>query len=87
MNSPMKPILRDFNPENIFLHVSTNTEQNSKSNCKIICQPLKADTNTITVSLIVLRYDNLDNTISPERHLNGKNFHLNMGGILAFANT
>ena len=75
-----------------------------------LCQSLKADTNTITVSLIVSRYNNLNNKanevngrlmnmcreqnipyidhvdiISPERHLNESNLHLNRYGTLAFA--
>ena len=57
INDYVKPALRDFNPEHIILHVGTsdlNTERTADSS-------LKTDANTITVSLIVPRYDNLNN--------------------------
>ena len=57
INDYVKPALRDFNPEHIILHVGTsnlNTERTADSS-------LKADANTITVSLTVRRYDNLNN--------------------------
>ena len=66
MNDYVKPTLRDFNPEHIILHVGTNdlnSERTASQIAKSIIdsgQSLKTDTNTITISLIVPRYDNLN---------------------------
>ena len=65
MNDHVKATLRDFNLEHIILHVGTNdlnTERTASQIAKSIvdlCQSLKTDTNTIRVSLIIPRYDNL----------------------------
>ena len=107
---------RDLEERSPFQITSTNdlnTERTARQVGKSItdvCQSLKPEAHTVTVSLIVSRYDNLDNkanevkgrlinmckernipysdhadTISPERHLNESNLHLNRYGILAFA--
>ena len=98
----------DILEETIDLNKERAASQNAKS-ITDLCQSLKTDANTITVS-IVQRYDNLNNkanevngrlmskykernipyfdhaiTISPERHLNQSDLHLNRYGILAFA--
>ena len=116
MKDHAKPTLRDFNPDHVILQIGTNdlnTERTASQMAKSIvdlCQSLKTDTNTITVSLMIPRYDNLNSkangvngrlmnmckgrnipyidhadTVSPERHLNDSNLHLNRYGILAFA--
>ena len=69
MNDYVKPTLRDFNPEHIILHVGTNdlnSERTASQFAKSIIdlgQSLKTDTNTITISLIVPRYNNLNNKL------------------------
>ena len=66
MNDHVKPTLWDFKPEHIILPVSTddlNTERAASQIAKSIidvCHSLKTDANTITVSLIIRRYDNLN---------------------------
>ena len=70
MNDYVKPTLRDFNPEHMILHFGTNdlnSEQTASQIAKSIIdlgKSLKTDTNTITISVIVLRYDNLNNKAS-----------------------
>ena len=70
MNDYVKPTLRDFNPEYMILHVGTNDLNSERTASQIaksridLGQPLKTDTNTITISLIVPRYDNLNNKAS-----------------------
>ena len=75
MNDHVKSTLWDFNLEHIILHVGTNdlnTERTASQIAKSIvdlCQSLKTDTNTIRVSLIIPRYDNLN---SKANELNGR---------------
>ena len=75
MNDHVKSTPRDFNPEHIILHVGTkdlNTERTANQTAKSIidlCQSLKTKANAITVSLIVLRYDKLNNKVN---EVNGK---------------
>ena len=70
MNYYVKPTLRDFNPEHIILHVGTNDLNSERTASQIaksiidLGQSLKTDTNTITIPLIVPRYDNLNNKAS-----------------------
>ena len=70
MKDYVKPTLRDFNPEHIILHVGTNDLNSERTASQIaksiidLGQSLKTDTNTITISLIVPRYDNLNNKAS-----------------------
>ena len=67
MNDHVKPMLRDFNPEHIILLVGTNDRNKERTSNEIaksiidLCQSLKTDSITFTVSLFVLRYDNLNN--------------------------
>ena len=70
MNDYVKPTIHDFNPEHIILHVETNDLNSERTASQIaksiidLGQSLKTDTNTITISLIVPRYDNLNNKAS-----------------------
>ena len=70
MNDYVKPTLRDFNPEHMILHIGINDLNSERTASQIaksiidLGQSLKTDTNTITISLIVPRYDNLNNKAS-----------------------
>ena len=67
MHDHAKPTIRDMNPEHIILHVGTNDLNTEKSASHIanaiieLANSLKSETNTIHVSLIVPRNDNLNN--------------------------
>ena len=70
MNDDVKPTLRDFDSEHIILHVGTN-ELNSERTASQIArsiialgQSIKSEKNTITISLIVPRCDELNNKAS-----------------------
>ena len=63
----VKPTIREFNPNHIILHVETNELKSSKRASQIsrsvidLELSLKSETNTVTISLIVPRKDNLNN--------------------------
>ena len=67
MNDHVKPTSRDLNLEHIILRVGTNDLNTKRAAIQIgksiidLCQSLKTDANTITVSFIVPSYDNLYN--------------------------
>ena len=64
-----KPTIRELNPEHIILHVGTNDVNSEKTASQIsksildLENSLKNETNTIHVSLIVLRNDHLNNKV------------------------
>ena len=67
MRDYANPALRDINPEHIMLHVGTNDLTAEKTTNQIsisiieLGTPLKNDTNTVSISVIVPRSDKLDN--------------------------
>ena len=67
MTDHVKPTLRDMNPDHIVLHAGTNnlrTENTASQIAKAttdLATSLKNDDNTVTVSGIVPRLDDLDN--------------------------
>ena len=64
INDHMKPMLQDFNLEHITLHIGIDTGRTTSQILKSIInlyQSLKTDANTMAVSLIVPRYNNLNN--------------------------
>ena len=52
-----KPIMRDFNPNQLILNVGTNDLNSENANSK-------DDNNDITISLIASRADNLNNKVN-----------------------
>ena len=116
MNDYVKLTVHDFNPEHIIIHVCTNDLKSEKTASQIaksiidLHKTLKSNENTVTISLIVPRYDDFNNkahevnnrlvnmcnersipyidhteSISPDRHLNESNLHLNRYGTINFA--
>ena len=67
MHDHVKPTIREFNPNHIILHVGTNEFKSSKTVSQIsrsvtdLALSLKSETNAVTISLVVLRKDNLNN--------------------------
>ena len=67
MHDYANPTLHDINPEHIILHVGTNdltTEKTASQMSRSIIElgtSLKNDTNTVSISAIVPRSDELDN--------------------------
>ena len=67
MRDYANPTLRDINPEHIILHVGTNDLTSEKTASQIsrsiieLGTSLKNDTNTVSISAIVPRSDELDN--------------------------
>ena len=67
MYDHVKPNIREFYPKHIILHVGTNGLKSSKTASQIsrsvidLVLSLKAQTNAVTISLIVPRKDNLNN--------------------------
>ena len=67
MYDHVKPTIQDFNPKDIILHVGTNELKSSKTASQIprsvidLALSLKSETNTVTISLTVLRKDSLNN--------------------------
>ena len=67
MQDHVKPTIRDFNPEHIIIHVGTNDLNSEKTASQIanaiveLATSLKSETNKIYVSLIVPRFDELNN--------------------------
>ena len=67
MYDHVKPTIREFNPNHIILHIRTNELKSSKIASQIsrsvidLALSLKSETNTVTMSLIVLRKDSLNN--------------------------
>ena len=60
INNHVKPTVRAFNTEHIIQHVGTNDLNTERTASRIESFPIiKTDVNTITVSLIVPKYDNL----------------------------
>ena len=65
-----KPTIRELNPDHIILHVGTNDLNTEKAASQIsksildLANSLKNETNTIHVSLIVPRNDNLKNKVN-----------------------
>ena len=63
----VKPTIRAFNPNLITLNVGTNELKSNKTASQIsrsdidLALPLKSETNTVTISLIVPRKDSLNN--------------------------
>ena len=67
MTDYVKPTINDFDPEHIVIHVGTNDLNSERTASQIakdivnLQQSLKTDKNTITISLIVPRNDDLNN--------------------------
>ena len=65
-----KPTIRDINPEHIIFHVGTNDLKSEKTASQIansiieLANSLRNETNSIHVSLIVPRNDNLNNKVN-----------------------
>ena len=70
MHDHAKPTIREINPEHIILHVGTNDLKSEKTASQIansmieLANSLKNKTNSIHVSLIVPRNDNLNNKVN-----------------------
>ena len=70
MNDHAKPTMRDFDPEHIILHVGTNDLNSERTASQIansvitLATTLKNDNNKIHISLIVPRFDNLNNKVN-----------------------
>ena len=70
MHDHVKPTIRDFNPEHIIIHVGTNDLNSEKTASQIassiieLATSLKNKTNKIYTSLIVPRYDELNNKVN-----------------------
>ena len=70
MHDHAKPTIRGINPEHIILHFGTNDLKSEKTAIQIpnsiveLANSLKNETNSIHVSLIVLRNDNLNNKLN-----------------------
>ena len=70
MHDHVKPTIRDFNPEHIIIHVGTNDLNSEKTASQIassiieLAASLKNETNKIYISLIVPRYDELNNKVN-----------------------
>ena len=70
MHDHAKPTIRGINPEHIILHFGTNDLKSEKTAIQIpnsiveLANSLKHETNSIHVSLIVLRNDNLNNKVN-----------------------
>ena len=70
MHDHVKPTIRDFNPEHIIVHMGTNDLDSEKTASQIassiieLATSLKNETNKIYVSLIVPRYDELNNKVN-----------------------
>ena len=70
MHDHVKPTIRDFNPEHIIIHVGTNDLNSEKTASQIatsiieLATSLKNETNKIYISLIVPRYDELNNKVN-----------------------
>ena len=67
MHDHVKPTIRETNPEHIIIHVGTNDLNSEKTASEIansivdLANSIKNETNTIHVSLLVPRNDNLNN--------------------------
>ena len=67
MTDYVKPTINDFDPEHIIIHVGTNDLNSERTASQIsnsiinLQQSLKSINNTVTISLIVPRNDELDN--------------------------
>ena len=70
MHDHVKPTMRDFDPEHVIIHVGTNDLNSNKTASQIansiveLVLSLKNDRNSIYVSLIVPRNDNLNNKVN-----------------------
>ena len=70
MHDHAKPRIRETNPKHIILHVGTNDLKSEKIASQIansiieLANSLKNETNSIHVSLIVLRNDNMNNKVN-----------------------
>ena len=70
MQDHVKPTIRDFNPEHIIIHVGTNDLNSEKTASQIansiveLALSLKSESNKIYISLIVPRYDELNNKVN-----------------------
>ena len=64
--------MRDFNPDQIILHVGINDLNSEKRSSQIansvidLCNSLKTNDNDITISIIAPRADNLNNKANEE---------------------
>ena len=69
MHDHIKPIIREFNPNHIILHVGTKELKSSKTASQMtrsvidLALSLKSEINTVTISLIVPRKDSLNNKV------------------------
>ena len=70
MHDQVKPTIRDFNPEHIIVHVGSNDLNSEKTASQIassiieLATSSKNETNKIYISLIVPRYDELNNKVN-----------------------
>ena len=70
MQDNAKPTIREINPEHIILHVGTNDLKSEKTGSQIansiieLANSLKNETNSIHVSLIDSRNENLNNKVN-----------------------
>ena len=74
MTDHVKPTLRDINPDHIILHAGTNNvrtentaSQISKATIDLVASP-KNDDNTVTLSGIVSRLEELNNKVNEVNH-------------------
>ena len=108
MHDHVKPTVRDFNLDHIILHCGTNDPNSERRISQIarsvveLALSLKSKDNKISISLIVPRFDNLNNKasevnsrlvhmcaelIQPENPLNESKLHFNRYGTIAFADS